>query len=320
MDKKRNFRLIKNMDWQDPISAVKGMKRINYVLENGSVEEIKRLKAKHEELIEFHWKYYQELALQRERIKDKIFDTLLTSCKRGYQFEKFQRAVKYKYSLHPLCSIGSIAPPGGRFNVGDVNSSIKQVHALYIASDKDTALQEALGQEPVKGQTLSARELALTNPQSETIVSVTGQLDYLLDLRTHHALTRFISLIKNFKISPALKKEAKRLGLHEPKVIDKATLLHGVLMTPNWRHLAALFDIPWNSQIFGNLCAEAGVHGIAYKSSKNGKECMAIFPLNFAGGTSIVVIDDEAPVQVKVTRLDATNFYQSLFTHDQLAK
>jgi hypothetical protein len=318
MDNKRNFRLIKNLDWQNPISATKGVKKISAILESGTLEEMKRVKAYQEELIAFHWKLYQELAFQREQIKDKIFEALLSSAQNDYSFDRYQRAVKYRYSLHPLCTLGSLDPPGGRFNVGDVNGSIRSVPALYVGQDKDTALQETLGQESVDGQELTARELALANPESETIVSVSGKLDYVLDLRTHLSLKRFVACIRNFKLSPSLKKEAKRLNMQEPGTVKNPSQLHADLMSANWRHLAALFDIPWNSQIFGNLCADAGLQGVAYHSVKSKKPCIVIYPENFKNSSSFIALDDEAPAETKVTKLDHENYHLSLLSHKQL--
>ncbi len=73
---------------------------------------------------------------------------------------------------------------------------------MYIAKNKDTTLQEHLGQEAtMPSSKLNARELALTNPTSEVIVSVSGNLDKVFDLRDDNNLTPFLKLIRNFSLS-----------------------------------------------------------------------------------------------------------------------
>jgi len=75
-----------------------------------------------EEEIKYQWDYYSELARQRNEVISQIKEAL-TSVSQPFQFEKWQRAIKYKYSWHPLCTNGSLTFNGGRFNTGnDVNS------------------------------------------------------------------------------------------------------------------------------------------------------------------------------------------------------
>lgn len=120
----------------------------------------------------------------------------------------------WKYGLHPLCTFGSINFIGNRFNFGrDLNPSITSFQALYIASDKSAALQEHLGQiQGPNSNKLSALELSLTNPQSETIVSISGSLESIIDLRNDASLKAFVDLIKSFTISAELTKKAKNLN------------------------------------------------------------------------------------------------------------
>ena len=71
------------------------------------------------------------------------------------------------------------------------------------------------------------------------------------------------------------------------------------------------FDVPVASQIFGQLGADAGVGGILYTSKFTGKDCLAIFPQNFddlAG--SFIQLDDAAPAENKIRRLDAKTWDQ----------
>ena len=66
------------------------------------------------------------------------------------------------------------------------------------------------------------------------------------------------------------------------------------------------FDVPYSSQIFGQLVAEAGIDGILYPSKFTGKDCLAIFPQNFDDSSgSFLELDGDLPPVVKIRRLDA---------------
>jgi hypothetical protein len=115
------------------------------LLEAGRISDIVRSKAYFEELVEFHWDYYSELAFQRNRIREQLRTSLRENAQ-PFEFSKWQRIVKYKYSLNPLSTKGSLVDPGGRFNVGEIDGTRYRVFpALYIAGDKGTALAEVLG-------------------------------------------------------------------------------------------------------------------------------------------------------------------------------
>ena len=99
--------------------------------------------------------------------------------------EKYERLaqLKYKYSLAPLSTKGSQTDPGGRFNIGAIDPTHFPVFsALYLAADKKTALAEILGRDVSVGGALSSEELALTKPCSVTAVSVSGNLESVLDI------------------------------------------------------------------------------------------------------------------------------------------
>jgi (p)ppGpp synthase/HD superfamily hydrolase len=91
-----------------------------WVLESGQISEITRSKVYFEELVEFHWLYYAELAFQRNKIREQIKEALREKAN-PYDFSKWQRTVRYKHSLTPLSAVGSLTEPGGRFNVGQLD-------------------------------------------------------------------------------------------------------------------------------------------------------------------------------------------------------
>jgi hypothetical protein len=220
-------------------------KTVSYLLESGSIKDIRRAKELTNELLKYQWAYYSELARQRNEIQDKIQQAVIQTCI-PYELNHWQRAVKYKYGLHPFSTVGSLSFIGGRFNTGKgVNTEVPHFSGLYIAENKDTALQEHLGQ--VKHDQLTPREVALTNPASETIVSISGRIDKVFDLTNEKNLLPLIELIKDFKFSSEFKKFSKKLGFTSPQIIKTPELLIQTLLTPDWRQLPSNYDIPANA-------------------------------------------------------------------------
>jgi hypothetical protein len=52
------------------------------------------------------------------------------------------------------------------------------------------------------------------------------------------------------------------------------------------------------------MISNAGIQGIVYASSKNGKKCLAVFPQNFVETDSFVELVGALPDGVKIKRLD----------------
>ena len=282
---------------------------VSHLLEVGTLESMRSAKQATSEYLKYYWKHYAELAGQRSSVKDPISQALTQTCI-SYPVEKMQRAVKFKYGLHPFSTMGSLVFIGGRFNTGaEVNSEVPSFPALYLAQDKDTALQEHLGQQANKqGNKLSPREAALTNPASETIVSVSGKLDKVFDLTKAKSLNAFVGLIKDFKLSKELIDLSKKLGIPEPRIIRTANDLLKNLLHPDWRQTPVNCDVPSNPQIFGHLVYSAGIEGVLYPSKFTRKLCLVVFPRNFVGTDSYVALDDDVPHPKVPTRIDASNW------------
>jgi len=275
-------------------------------LESGRVSDIIKSKKLYEDLVEFHWRYYSELAFQRRRIREEL-NSSLRNAAAGFQFSRWQRVVKYKYSLDPLSAKGSLSDPGGRFNVGAIDPTrYPMFPALYLAADKATALAEVLGRDKDRGS-LTPEELALTKPDSISAVSVSGRLDAVVDIRMSGNLSAFVNLIKSFRLSKPLTVEARRLGF-PLQLITTVAELKPVLMVANWRNWPMLYDVPAGGQIFGGVAVDAGIEGIVYGSVLTGKECLAMFPQNFLNSSAYVELDDPAPSDDVRTRIDSTNF------------
>lgn len=281
-----------------------------FLLDQFSVDDIKRWAAFKDRILKFHWDYYNDLAYQRSKITDQIKKSLLEAAQKTYTFSNWQRTVKYKHTLKPLSVAGSIVDPGGRFNIGDFNpTQFPPFPALYLASDKDTALQEFLSQKirPGKNPQLEPLDFALTREDSISIVSLSGSLASVINLKEPENLRPFVDLIKDFDIPKDLKEDAQKIGLPEPNLIRTVPYLIECLLIPNWRAWPIQFDVPHSSQIFGQLVAEAGIEGILYPSKFTGKDCLAVFPQNF-DADSFVELEGELPQGIAVRRLDAKTF------------
>lgn len=280
------------------------------LLDQFSVADIHRWKDFQDQILKFQWDFYSSLAYQRSKITDEIKKALLEASQKTFPFNNWQRAVKYKYALEPFSVTGSLIDPGGRFNIGDFNSSqFPPFPALYLAADKDTALQELLSQKVNPGQENIALDFALVSPASIASISLSGSLDSIINLREPKRLQPFVGLVKDFLIPDYLKEAARKIGLPEPELIRTVPKLVDSLLDPHWRLWPMQFDVPFASQIFGQLVVEAGIEGILYTSKFTGKDCLAIFPQNFDEfSDSFIQLDDEAPKEIKIRRLDAKNW------------
>jgi len=276
------------------------------VLDSGRISDILKSKALFEELVEFHWHYYSDLLFQRNQIREQLKSSLREKAQ-PFEFSKWQRIVRYKHSLAPLSTKGSLTDPGGRFNIGELDRTRYRVFpALYIAADKGTALAEVLGRDEGTNS-FTPEELALTKPDSITAVSVSGKLESALDIRERNNLAGFVSLIKDFRLSRPLILQARKLGF-PVQLIRTIKELGSVLEQRDWRNWPMAFDVPSACQIFGGLVMDAGIEGILYNSAITQRLCLAIFPQNFLNSSSFVELDDKVPSDEVQRRIDSSNF------------
>ncbi|MCI0443292.1 RES family NAD+ phosphorylase [bacterium] len=272
----------------------------------GDIAEYKR-KTSH--IQRFHWDYYNELAYQRSEIFDKLQLALIEKSVKSYDFDGWQRAVKYKYSLNPLSMEGSVTDPGGRFNIGAIDTTkFPMFPALYVAKEKETAIEELLAQKSdTKTQGMDPLEVALTKKDSITIVAVRGLLDQIFDLHDSENLRPFFKLIKTLKLSRKLIASAKKLK-QTCRLVKSIGELSYSLLAPTWRQFPQLVDIPANSQIFGQIVLAAGIQGILYPSKFSNKQCLAIFPQTFLNSGSFVELIGDLP-QINIPRrMDSGNW------------
>ncbi len=281
-------------------------KRMPVVFERFTVSDIEQWAAWGEAGRRFHWDWYSDLAYQRSLIAGEIKAVLLEAAE-PFQFEKWQRVGRVKYVLDPLSMAGSLNKPGGRFNIGGIDPArFPPFPALYLASDRETAMQEVLGQDAaLHGGEMNAFDAALAKPDAIYNMPVSGSLRAVIDLRKPEKLDSFVALIKDFKIRAEIRAMAKAHRMPAPSLVGTRAGLMGVMMDANWRQWPSLFGVPNSSQIFGQLAFDAGIEGVIYASKFNGNANLAIYPKNL-GGESFVVLADAVPDAVRVRRLDAT--------------
>jgi hypothetical protein len=283
--------------------------RVTFLLDKFSAQDIDRWNRFRDEILRFHWDYYNSLAYQRSQISEDLAKALLEAAEGPFQFSKWQRIVTYRHADEPLSLLGSLVDPGGRFNIGDINPvQFPPFPALYAAVDKPTALQEVLCQDVAGGKEARALDSALIRPDSIAVVSVSGQLESVINLRHPARLEAFVDLIKGFSIPSHLIQKAKTLGIAPPDLVRDRVKLLEILSDPYWRGWPMQHDVPAPCQLFGQLVAKAGIEGIVYPSKFGSKDCLAIFPQNFEGADVFVQLDDPSPPGVQVRRLDATTW------------
>ncbi|MGA8182685.1 MAG: RES domain-containing protein [Terriglobia bacterium] len=283
------------------------------ILESGFVEDLPRSKRQYERLLKFHWDFYCELAYQRSKVYEALKASLAERAG-AFAFEGWQRAVKYRYSLEPLSATGSLNDPGGRFNIGKIDPTrFTAFPGLYVAFDKKTAMAELLGGD-ARGQSLTAEDLALTNPTSITLVSVCGEIESALDVSNENSVAGFVSLIRRFQLSPELTREARKLGFGSLRLARTSKEMVDELHNLWWRQWPMQYDVPSPSQIFGRIAADAGIEGVTYTSVLTRQPCMVIYPQNFSNSASFIELVDPAPAETVSKRIDRTTFKNFIST------
>lgn len=271
-------------------------------LSHFSLHDLNHWEAQTERILRIHWDLYSALAYERAKIADQLQAALREAVIQPFEFQGWQRQVRYKFTLTPLSPKGSLLEPGGRFNIPQINpTQIPAFPALYLAEDKETTLQE-MGQGMVNGP-LSSLDLALIQKDSITIVAVQGAIGSVIDLHQPKRLKGFFELIRDFPLPEILQHEAEGLGIPLPTPVKNLKTLLKTLLDPKWRKMPMQFDIPAPCQIFGQLVFSSGIEGIIYPSKFTGRKCLAIYPHNL-GVDSFIAVEGEPPVEA-LGRLDS---------------
>ena len=244
---------------------------------------------------------------ERTKRKDDIIDALRASTIEPYSNDKLYRAVGYKFSQDPLCTLGSIKVVGGRFNFGEFDEAIQSFHALYLADSPQTALFEkypdksTYTQEEVNALNLisiSENErnkfygLNITESYSNYRISI--QLENIIDIRTDKSLQKFLDVINDIPFPEYLNIELKKFDQSPRTSVQTIKQIRDTLYDVNWRLMPSFHNRPSNSQWFGHYCRLAGIQAIIYSSTKCSGYNLAVFPDNLQNSqNSYIKIADE---------------------------
>ncbi len=296
-------RAVSRPDYKHPS---KGVVRVLDIVSGASIARGQTLS---ESIRNYFWHLYQELAVQRAEYYPALCESLRAVAKPLNQ-NLWVRRVSWAYTLMPLSPRGAYRA-GGRFNVGKISEvgpgvpGATPFPALYLAEDEDTAKAEALGATKVDRR-ISQDELILqVSSPSHTVIRVNTSLSTVIDLRQSDSLIPFLSCTRGFRVGELVRALSQKLNWGEPTVIEDPKILMDSILTADWRLSDSLADVPSNSQVFGKIALDAGIQGIIYPSTKTNKSCLAVLPCLTSGFVECV---DSSPSEIKVNRLDPSNF------------
>lgn len=278
-------------------------------LERFSTADLRTWQLQAENLERYYVQLYYHLESLRALNHDRLCDALCSSKPAALTLRNWVRIVDYKYSLQPLSAAGSLAH-GGRFNIGNDLDPLKfpAFTALYLAESYETAYEERFGSRLSRDSILQGHELALRHPESFTAVRIVGRVANLFDLRSAGNLKNFVNVIAQFDMPNELKHLADSLRIQGPLLISASSALKANLLAHNWRLYPSQHGIPANPQVLGRLLLDAGFDGIVYPSTKGPRNCVALFPVNFAQSESFVEVADEGPPYAGKLRLDSNTW------------
>lgn len=250
------------------------------------------------------------LEAHRSRFSSELMDAVRAANKGPCSLRGWARLVDYQYTNQPLSMAGSVHGDGGRFNIGaSLNpATYTPFPALYAAEDFATAFRERFGlaHDSTAGG-LTASDIVLRREQSFTNVALNISIETAIDVGDLASLKPIAEILGKIRMPASIAALARRLRLRVPWLVRTASGLQQQLLLPNWRVNPVQYALPANSQIFGRLCAAAGVHAILYPSARNsGRQCIALLPQNWFESTSYVELVGPCPPQIEVRRLDGT--------------
>jgi hypothetical protein len=261
------------------------------------------------ELRSYAYKAFFGYEAQRASAYEELSSALLETAIKDWSQTGWHRTNSAQY--HSLSSKGSMQWVGGRFNFGKRidNLRFQPFPALYLASDRDTAVREVYKktEDEVIGDILTPYDLALQDPRSITWAVVDIKLSLVYDLTVKENLMPFLKVIKDFRTVDGLHEISDRLGLPRLNTIKDVNVLLENLLKPNWEEAPTIGDHPSNSQVFGKLVKDAGIEGILYPSVRGSGSCIAIYPENLAVD-SYVKFSGQPPYGVAPIQLDYTNY------------
>lgn len=280
------------------------------VLEEFTRASLAQWRAAGKDLERFSETLFFDLERHRAQHSDEFIEAIRSSSTGPMEFRGWSRLVDYQFANQPLSTEGSIKADGGRFNIGRLlnPAAYTPFPALYVAEDFPTAFRERFGiDKSGKFGGLTSTDLALRRETSFSNVALNLRLETLIDIGELEALKATTEILRRFQMPKSIAVHARRLRMKVPGLIRTPTGLQRQLLSTNWRVEPTQYDLPSNSQIFGRLCAAAGVHAILYPSVRDSsRRCLALFPQNWKGSSSFIELAGAVPPEVLVRRLDGS--------------
>ena len=274
-----------------------------YLLDHISPENLELYKKTHEQLKEYYYEEYFYYVGERAKREAKLLDAL-NQATSPFSFENYFRCVHSLYNNKPLSSAGSrLSKVGGRFNFGDIGAGISPFPALYIGSTAAIAKSEFF-QTNDNGLGISLEDFYKNSISTNR---VHGKLSTVIDITNTTNLKPFLKVISKINFDENLNNKAIAAGLSGTMPsVTKMSELDEALTRPDWRSSIMKFNIPSNSQSFGELVRKAKIEGIIYRSKFRNENCLTIFPENLSP-TSFIELSDPHPSGV-MKRLDQTTY------------
>ena len=278
------------------------------ILEEISAHSLAKWRQAGRNLEQFSETLFFGLEARRSRHSTELLDALRTSAQGPRIFDGWARLVDYQYANQPLSMEGSLKGDGGRFNVGRGLDPATHTAfpALYVAEDFATAFRERFGTDQTSNTGgLSAEELVLRRTMSFAQVALNVHAETVMDVGDLQGLKPIAEILSRIQMPPGVGVLSRKLRLRPPGLVRTAAGLQRMLLHPNWRVDPVQYGLPSSPQVFGRLCAAAGIHGILYPSARNnGRQCLALFPQNWRGSGSFVELVGPCPAGTAKRRLD----------------
>lgn len=279
------------------------------LLDSFTLADVAGNRARGQLLRSFQLALFYGLEAQRELQKSRILNAIHGGCRPNFAFENWARVVDQRFSNDALSPCGSLYI-SGRFNIGrDVSPPrFPTFPALYVASNHATAFCEKFGVEhDAKYQGLTSDELRACSGQSWSSFSVNGVVHRVLDLTDNAVPAQLCAIFARFSIPVEAMRAARMAGLGKATIVRTLPQFYKTVLANNWRAMPSQFNLPSNSQIIGQLAAEAGCEAILYPSVQYPSGmCLALLTRCIANDGTFVEISGTAST-VAITRVDSTH-------------
>ena len=272
-----------------------------------------RLEKLDKEYFSFWEDYWGFLAREREKLIDDIKEAIFSAKSGELEFKRLSRIVEGQYGHDPLCTVGSIKSTGGRFNFGQISSSIISFQCLYLAENYKTAFCEKYlyREDEVLSDGLTPTDLHFEEPGTNVHCKVNVFLDNYLDLRVEGTLENFIDVIAKIEPTEELQARAFKLKMGRLTTTKTEEKLLKNIFESNYKQWGTWFDQPSNSQWIGHYAKLAGLQAIVYPSCRSTTGYnLAIFTDNFDNSDAVVEINDQASfIDPMRKKIDSSNYH-----------